>query len=95
MPKAVARIGDRDNTHCSIPYRLEGSNNVFVNGIAVSRQGDLNTIHQNCNDNDVHQAPITTGSLSVFVNGLGLGSVGDEITGCTSVREGSPNVFIN
>ena len=39
MP-AVTRIGDADVTHCSTPFRLQGSDNVFVNNIAVSRQGD-------------------------------------------------------
>ena len=44
MP-AVTRIGDADVTHCSTPFRLQGSDNVFVNNIAVSRQGDNNTVH--------------------------------------------------
>lgn len=56
MPNAVSRIGDEDQTHCSVPIRIEGSNNVFCNGIPVSRQGDLNSIHDACNDNN-HQAP--------------------------------------
>ena len=44
MP-AVTRIGDNDVSHCSTPQRAVGSDNVFVNGIAVSRQGDNNTGH--------------------------------------------------
>ena len=44
MP-AVTRIGDNDVSHCSTPQRAVGSDNVFVNGIAVSRQGDNNTSH--------------------------------------------------
>ena len=44
MP-AATRIGDADVTHCSGMTRAEGSPNVFVNGIAVSRQGDNNTGH--------------------------------------------------
>ena len=44
MP-AVTRIGDADVAHCSGMTRAEGSSNVFVNGIAVSRQGDNNTGH--------------------------------------------------
>ena len=40
-----------------------------------------------------HAAPITTGSTTVFINGLGCGRVGDAITACTSVATGSPNVF--
>ncbi len=93
MP-SVTRIGDKDVTHCSTPARAEGSPNVFCNGIAISRQGDNNTSHLlppiPC---PAHSAPIATGSTTVFVNGKGCGRVGDAISGCTSVAEGSPNVF--
>lgn len=93
MP-AVTRIGDADVTHCSTPYRAEGSPNVFCNGIPISRQDDLNTGHllpgSPCPS---HQAPIAVGSTSVFINGKGCGRVGDAISGCTSVAQGSSNVF--
>ena len=93
MP-AVTRIGDADVAHCSGMTRAEGSSNVFVNGIAVSREGDDNTSHLlpgvPCPS---HSAPIATGSSTVFVNGKGCGRVGDSISGCTSVAAGSPNVF--
>ena len=93
MP-AVTRIGDADVTHCSTPFRLQGSDNVFVNNIAVSRQGDNNTTHLlpgvPC---PPHAAPIAAGSSTVFVNGKGCGRVGDGMSGCTSVAAGSPNVF--
>ena len=94
MGKAVCVIGDKDLVHCSVPSRLGGSTNVFVNGIGVSRQGDLNTGHllpgAPCPS---HAAPITTGSTTVFINGKGCGRIGDGITACTSVAEGSSNVF--
>ena len=93
MP-AITRIGDADVTHCSAMTRAEGSANVFVNGIAWSRQGDVNTSHLMppvpCPS---HAAPITTGSTTVFVNGKGGGRIGDGITGCTSVAAGSANSF--
>ena len=93
MP-AVTRIGDNDVSHCSTPQRAVGSDNVFVNGIAVSRQGDNNTSHLlpgiPCPS---HSAPIEVGSTTVFINGKGCGRVGDAIAGCTSVAQGSPNVF--
>ncbi len=93
MP-AVTRIGDADVAHCSGMTRAAGSPNVFVNSIAVSRQGDNNTGHllpaPICPS---HSAPIATGSSTVFVNGKGCGRVGDAISGCTSVAAGSPNVF--
>ena len=93
MP-AVTRIGDADVTHCTGMTRAVGSTNVFVNSIGVSRQGDNNTTHLlpgvPC---PPHAAPIETGSTTVFVNGKGWGRVGDAISGCTSVAEGSSNVF--
>ena len=93
MP-AVTRIGDADVAHCSAMTRAEGSSNVFVNGIAVSRQGDNNTTHvlppAPC---PAHAAPIASGSSTVKVNTKGAGRIGDSISGCTSVAAGSSNVF--
>ena len=95
MP-AVTRIGDADVTHCTGMTRAQGSTNVFVNGIGVSRQGDLNTPHllpPNIPPCPGHSAPIASGSSTVKVNGKGCGRVGDGISGCTSVAAGSSNVF--
>ena len=93
MP-SVTRVGDADVAHCSGMVRAQGSGNVFVNNISVSRQGDLNSGHllpgSPCPS---HAAPITIGSTTVFVNNKGTGRVGDAIAGCTSVAAGSPNVF--
>ena len=93
MP-AVTRIGDADVAHCSGMVRAVGSGNVFANGIPVSRQGDVNTVHllpgTPC---PPHAAPITAGSSTVKVNKKGCGRVGDGITACTAVAAGSPNVF--
>ena len=70
MP-AVTRIGDADIPHCSGMSRAVGSSNVFVNGIAVSRQTDVNTVHKKppapC---PPHAAGITSGSSTVKVNDL-------------------------
>ncbi|WP_369334628.1 PAAR domain-containing protein [Methanohalobium sp.] len=91
MP-AVTRVGDADVPHCSGMVRAQGSPNVFVNNIAVSREGDLNTVHllpgSPCPS---HSAPISSGSSTVYINGKQCGRVGDPT--CTSVAEGSPNVF--
>lgn len=93
MP-AVTRQGDADVTHCSTPYRDQHSPDVFCNNIPVSRQGDNNTSHKlpgsPCPS---HVAPIAVGSGTVFVNNKGCGRIGDAISGCTSVAQGSPNVF--
>ena len=91
---------DADIPHCSTPMRLEESPNVFVNknsgGAGISRQGDNNTGHllpPNIPPCPSHSAGIATGSTTVKVNGLGIGRVGDGISGCTSVAAGSSNVF--
>ena len=93
MP-AVTRIGDADVPHCSGMTRAEGSPNVRVNSIPVSRQGDNNTSHllpaAVC---PPHTAPIAVGSTTVFINGKGCGRIGDAISSCTSVAAGSSNVF--
>ncbi len=93
MP-AATRIGDADISHCSPMTRAEGSPDVFVNGIAWSRQGDVNTPHLlpplPC---PTHAAGIAIGSTTVFINGRGAGRIGDAISGCTAVAEGSSNVF--
>lgn len=94
MP-AATRIGDRDVTHCSGMVRAQGSPNVFVNNIPWSRQGDNNTVHllpgsPSC---PPHAAPIAVGSTTVFVNNRGAGRIGDAISGCTAVAQGSPDVF--
>ena len=95
MP-AVCRgdLVDVDVVHCSLPSRDERSDNVKVNGIGISRQGDNNNSHlfpgTPC---PTHARPITTGSTTVFINNMGCGRVGDGITSCTSVATGSSNVF--
>lgn len=91
---AVTRVGDADVSHCSGMTRAEGSSDVFANAIPVSREGDNNTSHllpgSPCPS---HAAPIANGSSTVFVNGKGCGRIGDAISGCTAVAEGSPDVF--
>ena len=93
MP-AVTRIGDADVTHCSSMSRAQGSSDVKANTIGISREGDLNTGHLlpgiPCPG---HSAAIGQGDLTVFANGKRIGRVSDPIAGCTSVAEGSPDVF--
>ena len=95
MP-AATRIGDADVSHCSGMTRAAGSPDVFVNGIAWSRQGDVNTTHllpPNIPPCPSHAAGIASGSSTVKVNTKGAGRIGDGISGCTSVAAGSSNVF--
>ena len=95
MGRAVTFFGAADVPHCSGMTRFGASTDVKVGGIGVSRAGDLNTTHVlpcgvGCCG---HVAPIATGSTTVFANGKGIGRVGDLLTGCTLVAEGSENVF--
>ena len=84
---------DVDVIHCSIPHRLECSTNVFVNGIGISREGDVNHPHKVPPGCGLHQKPISTGSTTVFINNKGCGRIGDDISACTSVASGSVNTF--
>lgn len=93
MPPAT-RIGDADVPHCSGMVRAEGSKDVFVNKIPWSRMGDVNTPHLLPGDPcPTHSAPIAVGSKTVFINNRGAGRIGDAIAGCTSVAQGSSDVF--
>ena len=95
MSKPAARKYDPDVVHCSQPHREDCSENVFVNGRGWSRQGDHNAPHLRPSGDKcvIHSAPISVGSTTVFINGRGAGRKGDNIAGCTSVAEGSPNVY--
>ena len=96
MP-AVARKGDREDVHCSVPYRAGHFFTVFANGIEMSGVGHLNTRHLIpcacpvccC----IHDAPLKRGSPNVFAEGIPIGRVGDPT--CTRVAQGSPNVYAN
>ena len=94
MP-AVTRFQDADVAHCSGMTREGKSSTVFVNGKGVSRQSDNNTAHltPEATPCPTHVAAITTGSSKFFADGLGVGRVGDGISGCTSVAAGSPDTF--
>lgn len=92
---AVTRVGDLDLPHCSPMRRAIGSGSVFVNGRSLSHQGCVNTVHlipsfKKCLP---HVGAIVAGSSTVKVHGLGVGRVGDRISACTWVAQGSGNVF--
>ena len=57
----------------------ECSLDVFVGGVGVVRAGDKDALHKyNVGDNcQLHQVGLSTYSLSVKVNGEGVGRVGD------------------
>lgn len=68
---------------------IMGSNNVYVNKIAVVRQGDSYKVH--CYGNSCHQGK-ATGSTKVFANKKGITRLGDKITCSDTSGGGSQNV---
>lgn len=92
MP-AVTRLGDNCTGHGCWPPRPnnQASSNVFVNGIAVHRQGDGWAVH--CCGPACHAGNLAAGSATVYVNGKQCGRVSDPVNCGSTVAEGSPNVF--
>ena len=97
MGRAVTFYGAADHPHCGPMTRTVTQTTVNVNNIPVSRKGDPNTPHliPNATPCGTHAATITTGSLTVFVGGKGIGRVLDDVgvATCTYVSEGSPTVY--
>jgi uncharacterized Zn-binding protein involved in type VI secretion len=94
MP-AVSRKGDAGVPHCSSYTIAAGSPDVNINGRPAARVGDSSTSHKKpapkrCVN---HTASIAKGSSTVFVNGKAIARVGDTLSGCTSISQGSPDVF--
>ncbi len=93
MP-AVSRLDDQCTGHGAFPPRAStsASPDVFVNGIAVHRQGDSWAVH--CDPSpSCHGSALAMGSGSVFVNGLPIARVGDPVACGSSIAQGSPDVF--
>lgn len=92
MP-AVTRLGDFCTGHGGWSPRpnIEGSDDVFVNGLPVHREGDAWAVH--CHDDNCHGSVLAKGSPSVFVNGHPIGRIDDPVQCGSRVAEGSPNVF--
>ena len=93
MPE-VARLGDVCTGHGWFPSRanVQGSPNVYVNGIPAHRQGDSWATH--CCGKSWHSSSLAAGSSTVYVNGAQLGYVGAPVSCGSSVASGSPNVYV-
>lgn len=93
MP-AVTRLGDNCTGHGCFPPRAndEGSPDVFVNNIAVHRQGDHWVTH--CCGPSCHDSVLSTGSSTVYINNKQVGRIGDPIACGSAIAKGSDNVFI-
>lgn len=90
MP-AISRVTDMSTGHdnCGPRPSIQGSPDVFINGLPVNRVGDQWAEH--CN----HGGSTIQGSANVFVNGMPVGRVGDPIDCGDTIAQGSPNVFVN
>jgi uncharacterized Zn-binding protein involved in type VI secretion len=95
MP-AAARKGDAGVPHCSSYTISSGSESVFINGQPAARVGDSSTSHLKPGGSScpTHVATISQGSSSVFINGRAAARIGDALSGCTSIAQGSSDVFI-
>lgn len=94
MP-AVTRKGDNCTGHGCWPPRPStgASPNVFVNGIAVHRQGDAWAAHTCPTIPETHASVLAAGSGTVFVNSKPIARIGDPVACGSNVAAGSPNVF--
>ena len=92
--KAATRLGDICTGHGGYPPRnnIEGSSNVFINGIAAHRVGDAWPEH--CDGDDCHPSVTASGSSTVFINGKPAARLGDSIACGSVIAQGSPDVFI-
>ncbi len=94
MPQA-ARLGDIGSGHGCWPPRqnVQGSGNVFINGIPAHRVGDAWATHC-CPNQGCHASVLAVGSGTVFTNGVPQGRIGDLVACGSRVVTGSSNVFI-
>ena len=99
MP-AVSRYLDPEvgPGHCTQPKRFGTFGTVFANGIKMSGDGHINTpwheIEVCCPLRcEPHSFALRSNS-NVYAEGISVGRVGD-ITSCSVVVKGSPNVFAN
>ena len=95
MP-AVARVGDAGAVHCSSYTIATGSEDVFIDGKPVARDGDSSTVHQKPSGNKCvpHVSKIIATGDSVFINGRPVAVVGDRLSECTQIIQGSETVSI-
>ena len=95
MP-AAARQGDAGAVHCSGYTIAAGSPDVFFDGKPVARDGDPSTVHQKPSGNKCvpHVSKIIARNSTVFINGRAIATVGDRMSDCTQIVQGSENVFI-
>ena len=89
----VVRLSDFCSGHIGALPRpnISASPNVFCNGIAVHRIGDIWGLH----GSPPHGGTTITGSSNVFANNHAIARIGDVISCGSTCAHGSSNVFAN
>lgn len=93
---AVTRFGDMCTGHspCYPPRQnVQGSEDVFVNGLPVHRVGDAWAPHGRPPLCPPHSSVLAAGSPTVYANGRNIGRIGDPVACGSSVATGSPDTF--
>ncbi len=73
-----------------------GSGDVLVNNVGVVREGDVVESHTHSPPACPQHAPgLSSFSSNVFVNGKGIGRLGDSYGCGATISSGSSNVFAN
>lgn len=94
MSKHAAKIGDIGTDHDGFPPTpiIEGSPDVFIDGMPAARVGDALAPHDKPN-NPPHPRKIAAGSSTVLVNGKPLAITGGAVD-CGGVIIGSGTVIV-
>jgi len=101
MP-AISRLGDSvlspdgSGYKCRMPLKTSvgeaNSKNVYANGILITVKGNKVTPHPKAGCTVIDTAGIDSGSSQVFIDGKGVGRIGDSI-GDNVITQGSSTVF--
>lgn len=91
--KPASNLSHKCTGHGPYPPRLpaQASPDVFINGIAAIRNGDLWNAH--C-AGSCHPGTNAAGSSTVFINNKNSQRMGDPVDCGSYIAQGSPNVFI-
>ncbi len=93
--RPAARRGDKGVPHCSAFTIASGSGDVKINGKPAARDKDKSTLHTKpgkpCKP---HTSKIKAKSRTVKINGRPAARLGDPLSGCTKIAQGSGDVRI-
>ena len=99
---AIARVGDPVVVqHSTIGSNMTkvatGSSDVFAEGKAISRVGDMNEPHfeSSVPSAQVHTTSLVAGSPDVYVNGIAMARVGDIYSCGSKAIQGAGSAYGN